>query len=73
MHPRTDFKWSTAGRRQPLELGACLKFGSWSLVFSLVEIWQCDNGGAYFHSRTGNADKRHFIACNGYEFRDYQR
>src|SRR5580765_1313009 len=22
-----------------------------------VEIWQCDNGGAYLHSRTGNADK----------------
>lgn len=24
---------------------------------ALVEIWQCDNGGAYRHSRTGNADK----------------
>jgi protocatechuate 3,4-dioxygenase, beta subunit len=23
-----------------------------------VEIWQCDNGGAYLHSRTGNADKK---------------
>ena len=23
-----------------------------------VEIWQCDHGGAYFHSRTGNADQR---------------
>lgn len=23
-----------------------------------VEIWQCDAGGAYLHSRTGNADKR---------------
>jgi protocatechuate 3,4-dioxygenase beta subunit len=23
-----------------------------------VEIWQCDNNGAYLHSRTGNADKR---------------
>lgn len=23
----------------------------------VVEIWQCDNGGAYHHSRTGNADK----------------
>ena len=23
-----------------------------------VEIWQCDHGGAYLHSRTGNADKR---------------
>src|SRR6478609_3390130 len=22
-----------------------------------VEIWQCDHGGAYLHSRTGNADK----------------
>jgi len=22
-----------------------------------VEIWQCDNGGAYLHSRTGNAEK----------------
>src|SRR6187549_3823175 len=22
-----------------------------------VEIWQCDNGGAYLHSKTGNADK----------------
>jgi protocatechuate 3,4-dioxygenase beta subunit len=25
---------------------------------ALVEIWQCDNGGAYLHSRTGNADKK---------------
>lgn len=24
----------------------------------LVEIWQCDNNGAYLHSKTGNADKR---------------
>jgi protocatechuate 3,4-dioxygenase beta subunit len=24
---------------------------------TLVEIWQCDNGGAYHHSRTGNADR----------------
>lgn len=24
----------------------------------LVEIWQCDNAGAYLHSRTSNADKR---------------
>jgi protocatechuate 3,4-dioxygenase beta subunit len=23
-----------------------------------VEIWQCDNGGAYLHTRTGNADKK---------------
>jgi protocatechuate 3,4-dioxygenase beta subunit len=23
-----------------------------------VEIWQCDNHGAYLHSRTGNADRR---------------
>lgn len=23
-----------------------------------VEIWQCDHGGAYLHSRTGNADKK---------------
>ncbi len=23
-----------------------------------VEIWQCDHGGSYLHSRTGNADKR---------------
>lgn len=23
-----------------------------------VEIWQCDSGGAYLHSGTGNADKR---------------
>ena len=23
-----------------------------------VEIWQCDHGGAYLHSRTGNADQR---------------
>lgn len=23
-----------------------------------VEIWQCDNNGAYLHSRTGNADRR---------------
>ena len=25
---------------------------------ALVEIWQCDNNGAYIHSRTGNADKK---------------
>jgi protocatechuate 3,4-dioxygenase beta subunit len=25
---------------------------------AVVEIWQCDNGGAYLHSRTGNNDKR---------------
>lgn len=25
---------------------------------ALVEIWQCDSGGAYLHSHTGNADKR---------------
>jgi protocatechuate 3,4-dioxygenase beta subunit len=25
---------------------------------ALVEIWQCDNNGAYLHSRTGNADKK---------------
>lgn len=25
---------------------------------AVVEIWQCDAGGAYLHSRTGNADKR---------------
>ncbi len=25
---------------------------------AVVEIWQCDSGGAYLHSRTGNADKR---------------
>jgi protocatechuate 3,4-dioxygenase beta subunit len=24
----------------------------------VVEIWQCDNSGAYLHSRTGNAEKR---------------
>jgi protocatechuate 3,4-dioxygenase, beta subunit len=24
---------------------------------ALVEIWQCDNNGAYLHSKTGNADK----------------
>ena len=24
---------------------------------ALVEIWQCDNNGAYIHTRTGNADK----------------
>jgi protocatechuate 3,4-dioxygenase beta subunit len=23
-----------------------------------VEIWQCDNGGAYLHTKTGNRDKR---------------
>jgi protocatechuate 3,4-dioxygenase, beta subunit len=23
-----------------------------------VEIWQCDNAGAYLHSKTGNADKQ---------------
>ncbi|MBI3876558.1 MAG: intradiol ring-cleavage dioxygenase [Verrucomicrobia bacterium] len=25
---------------------------------ALVEIWQCDSGGAYLHTRTGNAAKR---------------
>jgi protocatechuate 3,4-dioxygenase beta subunit len=25
---------------------------------ALVEIWQCDNNGAYLHSKTGNLDKR---------------
>lgn len=25
---------------------------------ALVEIWQCDNNGAYLHSKTGNADKK---------------
>lgn len=25
---------------------------------ALVEIWQCDSGGAYLHSHTGNAEKR---------------
>jgi protocatechuate 3,4-dioxygenase beta subunit len=25
---------------------------------ALVEIWQCDNGGAYLHSKTSNADKK---------------
>src|SRR5262249_4508863 len=25
---------------------------------AVVEIWQCDNNGAYLHSGTGNADKR---------------
>ncbi len=25
---------------------------------AVVEIWQCDSGGAYLHSRTGNADKK---------------
>jgi len=25
---------------------------------ALVEIWQCDNNGAYLHTKTGNADKR---------------
>ena len=25
---------------------------------AVVEIWQCDAGGAYLHSRTGNSDKR---------------
>jgi protocatechuate 3,4-dioxygenase beta subunit len=25
---------------------------------AIVEIWQCDNGGAYLHSGTGNADKK---------------
>ena len=25
---------------------------------AVVEIWQCDNNGAYLHSRTGSADKR---------------
>jgi len=25
---------------------------------ALVEIWQCDNNGAYLHSGTGNRDKR---------------
>ena len=25
---------------------------------AVVEIWQCDNSGAYLHSRTSNADRR---------------
>src|SRR3954466_2459117 len=25
---------------------------------ALVEIWQCDNNGAYLHTKTGNNDKR---------------
>ena len=25
---------------------------------AVVEIWQCDSGGAYLHSRTGNRDNR---------------
>jgi len=25
---------------------------------AVVEIWQCDNSGAYLHSKTGNSDKR---------------
>jgi protocatechuate 3,4-dioxygenase beta subunit len=25
---------------------------------AVVEIWQCDAGGAYLHTRTGNSDKR---------------
>ena len=25
---------------------------------AVVEIWQCDSGGAYLHSKTGNADKQ---------------
>ncbi|MGQ0635371.1 MAG: dioxygenase family protein [Planctomycetaceae bacterium] len=25
---------------------------------AVVEIWQCDNNGAYLHTRTGNADRR---------------
>lgn len=25
---------------------------------ALVEIWQCDNNGAYLHTRSGNAEKR---------------
>ena len=25
---------------------------------AVVEIWQCDQNGAYLHTRTGNADKR---------------
>lgn len=25
---------------------------------ALVEIWQCDSGGAYLHTKTGNAEKK---------------
>jgi protocatechuate 3,4-dioxygenase beta subunit len=25
---------------------------------AVVEIWQCDNNGAYLHTKTGNADKK---------------
>ena len=25
---------------------------------AVVEIWQCDSGGAYLHTRTGNSEKR---------------
>ena len=32
---------------------------------ALVEIWQCDNNGAYLHTRSGNAEKRD-VSFQGY-------
>jgi protocatechuate 3,4-dioxygenase beta subunit len=38
--------------------GRILDSGGQPLRNAVVEIWQCDNHGAYLHSRTGNADQR---------------
>jgi protocatechuate 3,4-dioxygenase beta subunit len=38
--------------------GRILDAGGEPIRNALVEIWQCDAGGAYLHSRTTNRDKR---------------
>jgi protocatechuate 3,4-dioxygenase beta subunit len=38
--------------------GRILDAGGQPLRNAAVEIWQCDNNGAYLHSKTGNADKK---------------
>ena len=38
--------------------GRILDAGGAPIRNATVEIWQCDHGGAYLHSRTGNADQR---------------
>ena len=38
--------------------GRILDAGGNPIRNAVVEIWQCDSGGAYLHSKTGNAEKR---------------
>jgi protocatechuate 3,4-dioxygenase beta subunit len=38
--------------------GRILDAGGKPLKNAAVEIWQCDNNGAYLHSRTGNAEAK---------------